>query len=171
VSIDPNTFYFRSCRAMRILAVDLGRMLGVSRRTAQRWSGTTIPSSAFPKLASLVHPHDRSLAAEIASAAGTTLIGLGLEQPPPPPPAESPPASPAREPIPVHPGIVDAVVCSAADAMNLMPRDVRPGLHAAVVRARELGLTLEAIEKALASALRAKPSKGREAPPPTTTTR
>jgi hypothetical protein len=57
--------------------------------------------------------------------------------PPPPPP---PPSTDE---------IVDAVVCAAAEAMDLMPREVRPALLAAFARARRLGLGFEAIEKRL----------------------
>ena len=138
----------RSRAALRTTQVRLGDMLGVSRRTAQRWSDHGVPGYGLGKLASLVYPHDTRLAAEIAAAAGTTVDALGLV-PPPPPPA---PAAPAALPPPPD-GVVDAVVCAASDAMDMMPRDVRAGLHAAFARAKEIGLTVEMIERALRAQL------------------
>jgi transcriptional regulator with XRE-family HTH domain len=120
---------------------DLGQRLGVSRRTAQRWAISGIPSYHLDGLARLVLPHDRVLAGEIAAAAGTTLEAAGIVQPPPPPPA--PPD-----------GVVDAVVCAAAEAMEMMPKEIRPGLHAAFARAKEIGLTVDVIERALRAKLR-----------------
>jgi transcriptional regulator with XRE-family HTH domain len=129
--------------ARRVLSLSqgsFGELLGSSRRTGQRWEG----SGSFPTdeqlahLATLLYPKDAGLAAQVAKAAGTSVQALGLVPPPPPPPA--PPSTD---------DVVDAVVCAAAEAMNVMPRDVRPGLIAAFARARRLGLTFEAIEKAL----------------------
>ena len=45
--------------------------------------------------------------------------------------------------------MVDVVVCAAAEALDVSPRAVRPALLAAFQRAREAGLTLEQVEKAL----------------------
>jgi len=135
----------------------LGKMLGVSRRTAQRWTLSGIPGYRLPDLARLVHPHDPALAGEIAAAAGTTLAA-----------AETTPAAPERvvaSPPPADPpdGVVDAVVCAAAEAMEMMPRDVRPGLHAAFARASEIGLTVDVVERALRSKLEAAPPRARRA--------
>jgi len=94
-----------------------------------------------------LYPVDPALAAEVAEAGETTLIALGLEKPPTPLPPDR---------------IVDSVVCAAADAMEALPRLVRPGLLAAVVRARELGIGLETIEAALTPPESAAPP--REAP-------
>ena len=44
---------------------------------------------------------------------------------------------------------VDAVVCAAAEAMQVVPQNVRPALLAAFACARELGLTLEDVERVL----------------------
>jgi hypothetical protein len=116
----------------------LGKQLGVARRTAQRWAVSGIPSYHLVDLARLVHPHDPALAREVAEAAGTTLEAAGVVQAPPPSRAD---------------GVVDAVVCAAAEAMEMTPQEVRPGLHAALVRARELGLTFDAVERALGARL------------------
>jgi hypothetical protein len=114
----------------------LGEMLGASRRTAQRWAaGASFPSAAqLASLAALVHPREPALAAQLAEAAGSSLERLGIV-----PPVTGPSAA----------LMVDSVVCAAAEAMDALPRVVRPALLAAVRRARQLGLTLEAVEAAL----------------------
>ncbi len=45
---------------------------------------------------------------------------------------------------------VDSIVSVAVDAMNLAPSAVRPALRAAFLRARDLGVSLEAIAEAMA---------------------
>lgn len=130
-------------------------MLGVSRRTAQRWSSQGMPSYEMTNLARVVHPREPALAADIVAALGTTLEAQGIVPPAPPAPAIPPP--PPEPPA----GVVDAVVCAAAEAMEMMPNEVRPGLYAAFARAREIGLTVDVIERALRSRLRSA-----EAPPP-----
>jgi transcriptional regulator with XRE-family HTH domain len=132
---------------------DLARALGVSRRTGQRWTAGSGPvGTDLHKMARLVYPADAALAAEIAAAAGTTLDGLGVLPPPPPPP------EPPHEPTPPADWIVDAaVVCAAAEAMQVMPQSVRPAVLAAFACARELGLTVEGVERVLRSRL---PSSG-----------
>jgi hypothetical protein len=126
-------------------------MFGVSRRTAQRWAsgGTTLTTDQMLTLVRLVHPHDPAVAAALAVTLGSTLEGLGVVKPPPPPlPAPAP-----APPPPLPAGIVDAVVCAAAEAMELTPRDVRPGLYAAFSRAQEIGLSVEVVLKALKATL------------------
>jgi hypothetical protein len=54
--------------------------------------------------------------------------------------------------------VVEAVVCAAADAMDVSPRAMRPALLAAFTRARRIGLTVEAMEKALGGAGEAGPA-------------
>jgi MoxR-like ATPase len=45
---------------------------------------------------------------------------------------------------------VDAIVCAAAEALDASPRAVRGALLAAFACAREAGLPVETVEKALA---------------------
>jgi hypothetical protein len=138
-------------QARRALGVgsqgDFGVMMGSSRRSGQRWeTGKAYPSGdQVAAMARLVYPHDADLAAQLAAAAGTTLLALGLVSPAPAPPLPSPAAPPA----PAVEDIVDAIVCAASDAMNALPREVRPALLAAFSRARRLGLSIEVIERAL----------------------
>ena len=165
-------FFLLAHQAMGKTQAGLGESLGVARRTAQRWAQSGVPPYHMADLARLVHPYDPDLAAEIAAAVGTTLEALGLVVPAAAPalaPAAAPalasaPAvtsegmraavasapGPASAPAPAMPdAVVDAVVCAAAEVMNLPPRDVRAGLHAAFASAKEIGLTVDAVERAL----------------------
>jgi len=114
----------------------LAERLTSSKRTVERWfAGESQPSDAqLGQLARLVHPRDPALAAEIAAAVGESLASLGVHRPPPP----------------AH--LVDAVVCVAAETIDVPSRALRPALLAAFRRARELGLTLEDVEKVLTAA-------------------
>jgi hypothetical protein len=96
-------------------------------------------------MARLVYPVDATLAGEIAAASGTTLQALGLLPPPAPVAPAAPPPPPAGPPD----RVVDAVVCAAAEAMQVMPQSVRPAVLAAFACAKELGLTVEAVERVL----------------------
>jgi transcriptional regulator with XRE-family HTH domain len=129
---------------------ELGKLLGgVTRRTVWRYQGGR--SSPHPThvlaLAGHVFPKDASLAAELAAARGETLESLGLVapqaakvEPPAPPPID---AKQARL-------LVDAVVCAAAEELDVSPRNMRRALHAAFARANETGLTMDVIESVLA---------------------
>ncbi|HEV3192745.1 MAG TPA: hypothetical protein VGY54_19690 [Polyangiaceae bacterium] len=151
MSFNPATL-FETCRTLFGTTQEgLGNLLGVSRRTAQRWANTGIPGYYLIDVARLVHPRDPALALEIVTALGTTLEAQGLVSPAPTPSPLPPSAPPAPDP---PAGIVDAVVCAAAEAMEMMPKEVRPGLHAAFARAKEIGLTVDMIERALRSKLR-----------------
>jgi len=128
--------------------VGLGKMMGCSRRTAQRWAARGVPAYYLPKLAAIVHPHDPDLAVEIARSTGRTLEQLGIVRP-------APPAQPAPPPPPAPPPdrIVDAVVCAAADTMQLIPAAVRPGLYAAFACAVEMGLSADFVAGVLRDSL------------------
>jgi hypothetical protein len=113
-------------------------LVGSSKRTVDRWfAGESHPSDAqVVKIARLVHPRNPALAAQLAAAVGETLVTLGLVQVRPPP---------------AHAHLIDAVVCVAAETINVPSLALRPALLAAFQRARELGFTLEDAEKALAA--------------------
>ena len=125
----------RSLTALGVRQKKLAEMLSTSLRTVSRWAGgSTSPSAAqMTKLAALVLPRDRALAAQIAAASGATLESLGLVPPAPPPP-------PPRPPVPQ---MIEGVVFAAAEAADLSPRAVGPALLAAFARASAVGLTLE----------------------------
>jgi len=119
---------------------NLGSMLGVSRRTINRWTrdGPSPSPRQVSILARAVHAVSPALAEKIAATSGETLVSLGLVQPAPR--IESPRLPPHQ---------VDLVVCAAAEALDASPRVVRPALLAAFQRAREAGMTVEAVEDAL----------------------
>jgi DNA-binding XRE family transcriptional regulator len=153
-----------SRQALGTTQAKLGETLGVSRRTAQRWAsggGYLLPERMLD-LVQRVHPHNAQLAGVLAATLGSTLEGLGVVQPPPPPLPPPVPAPPPPPPV----GIVDAVVCAAAEAMELTPREVRLGLHAAFSRAQEIGLSVEVVVAALKATLPA-PASVAGAPPVT----
>jgi DNA-binding XRE family transcriptional regulator len=137
----------------------LGDVLGVVKRTIQRWEdhGAIVDPSVVATLAAAVHPTDRGLAMVIASHGGTSLLELGLEKPPAPsaPPAPPPPLpTPPPPPLPPLPTstLVDSIVCVAADAIGVLPRAIRPALAAAFVRAREVRLDVAAVADSLTGA-------------------
>jgi|HubBroStandDraft_6_1064221.scaffolds.fasta_scaffold11513_1 DNA-binding XRE family transcriptional regulator len=150
----------RARRVMGFTQQDLGDALGSSKRTAHRWdSGRATPSvEQVRTLAALVFPHDPALATELAAAASTNLIELGLVKPPEPPPV----APPAPPPPPTR-LVVHAVVCVAADELAVAPDTVRRALYAAFKCARELHLSIEDVEKALEPAAPKKPARTRPA--------
>lgn len=139
-------------RAQTVLGTsqaELGKKLGVSRRTITRW----MAEESYPKtvewtaLARLVYPHDRALAEQIASGLKETLVTLGIEAPPrpPPPPAPLPPPRPS----PPVGDLVDSVVCAAAEAIAVTPQSIRPALVAAFDRFASVGISLEEMRAAL----------------------
>jgi hypothetical protein len=131
---------FDAMHALTMSMNDLARELGSSRSTGQRWSaGRAHPSDdQIHTLARRVYPVDPALARKLAGSVGTTLEALGIPQRGAPP---SPPPIPDR--------IVDAVVYAAAEAVDLPPRAIRPGVVAAFAAARELGLSVEAVDGVL----------------------
>lgn len=145
-------------QALGMTQKQFGMALGASHRTASRWEGgQSYPyGSELTELAALVYPKDASLAAELAAAKGQTLESLGIVAPPAPAPAAPPPP-----PLPVR-LLVDSVVCAAADALETAPVTLRVALLAAFRRARELRLSIDDVESALAPAATpagAKPAK------------
>ena len=126
--------------------IGLGRIMGVSKRTMTRWMHGVVflakPQAA--PLARAVHPLDPQLASELALASGSSLEELGLA----PPPASKEGMAAARLRL-------DTVVCAAAEAIDASPRAVRAALLAALQRAREVGLTPDELEAALAPPRRA----------------
>ncbi|HEY1696183.1 MAG TPA: helix-turn-helix transcriptional regulator [Polyangiaceae bacterium] len=126
---------------------EMGEFLGSSARSGQRWErGQSTPShDQLVRLMAAVYPRNAALAEEIAASQGTTLVQVGVVQPPPPPPPPAPLAAPPPpRPDPAH--LVDTVVCAAAEAMNMMPEEIRPALRAAFRRARLAGLSVEDVD-------------------------
>lgn len=139
--------------ALSMTQREFGDAVGSSHRTAVRWdAGRATPASHhLVAMARLLYPVSRSLAEEAANHAGHTLQTLGIEAPPPPPPPPLPPPPPPP-PVLRAADLVDVVVLAAVEATASAPSVVRPWLHAVFKRAREVGLSVEAAEKALAPA-------------------
>jgi len=135
---DLGALLFQARRALSMSRDEAGTALGWSKRTIGRWESGR--SGVYPKaitdLARLVHAVDPGLAAEMAAAAGSSLVELGLV-----------PAGGATPAI-----LADAIVCAAADAMHAVPETVRAGLRAAFRRAGELRMSVDDVEKALTPA-------------------
>jgi len=125
---------------------ELGELMGVSSRTVIRYmqrGGILLPPT-YEKLARAVHARDAELAALLAARAGKSLAALGLGLPPALP-------APAR-PAPTHAHLVDSVLCAAAEATETTPREMRPGLTAALERLVAVGMTAEEALEALRQA-------------------
>jgi transcriptional regulator with XRE-family HTH domain len=139
-----NPLLHEACRVLGLNQRELGKVVGLSTRTIQRlYRGhSTFVSPHWHTLARAAHPSHPELAAKLAAEGGTTLMALGLERPLPAP-------APAIFSHDVH-HLTDGVVCAAAEAIELTPRAVRPALLAAFRRAREMRLTVEQVEAALA---------------------
>jgi len=153
---DSLQLMFAAQRTLGLNQAKMGALVGVSKRTAQRWSSRRSPiyPHHLTAAAAHVHAHDAGLAAELAAAAGQTLESLGIVKP------ALPPAPPPLPPMPRHLA-ADAVVCVAAEGMGLAPGAVRGALVAAFRRARELGLSLEEVEQAIGGAGEAGGKKGK----------
>jgi DNA-binding transcriptional regulator YiaG len=126
---------------LRMSQREFGPALNASHRTASRWdTGRSTPGvPELRRLAALLLPVDRALAEEAAAHANETLEELGLVAA----------AAPARSPVTAR-DLVEAVLCAGAEAADASPRALRPVLHAAFKRARELGLSVDEVETALA---------------------
>ncbi|MHB1847303.1 MAG: hypothetical protein ACYCWW_20965, partial [Deltaproteobacteria bacterium] len=74
--------------------------------------------------------------------------------------AEAAPPKSSPAPQVIGPEQADAVVCAAADLLDVPPRQVRPILEVAFARAHKLGYSTEAL--ALAFAARPKAAEGKE---------
>jgi len=135
----PGSLVNEVCQTLGLTQESLGRLIGVSRRTAQRISAgrASLLPDQYTRLAAEVFPTDPDLAAKLASSANTTLVALRLEK------ASVKPANG------IPPLALDAVLCAAADAGNSSPRVVKPVIRAAVLRARDLGLDLDGLAAAL----------------------
>jgi hypothetical protein len=160
-------------KALRFNGVELSDALRISTRTLSRWIGneTSMAPQYLEELSQLVYMKDRPLAERLWKAAAARYAYAGLAPPPPlPVPPPPPPPAPRAQPSPAvpvasaaaplppplvakrsppSPDLVAAVVCALCDVVDLVPRVARPGLLAAVRKARDLGLTVEDLESAL----------------------
>jgi hypothetical protein len=159
MSVRPlSVLLFEARRALHMNRQDIGQAIGWSYRTIVRWEGrqTDVYSPSLLKIVPRVHAVDPQLAAEIAMACGSSLARLGIGAAPAPNVA----AAPQQAPVSVE-HLADSVACAAADAMHAAPEAVRPALLAAFRRARELGMTFDDVENAMAQALAPKATKAK----------
>ena len=148
MSENLTSLFHEGRRALGMTAVDAAALMGASRRTSQRWSaGRSTPGiHGLYALAVAVLPKDAKLAARIHAAAVEEAASIRMTLPP------LTTSEPSAKPTVAERRAVDTVLCAAADAMNLAPRAVRPGLLAALLRAREESLGIDAMIAALTAA-------------------
>jgi len=145
---------FREARKTLDVYTDgaLATFLGISRRTVQRHSyNGGIPPGDLPKLVRALHARDPALAQTIARSLKIDLSDLA---------AAAKPAASTTRPTNEH---VALMVLAACDALNMVPRDVRPALAAIFGQARSLGVDLDQLAKLLSEG---EPAKGKKPPKP-----
>jgi transcriptional regulator with XRE-family HTH domain len=146
-------------RALQMTQAELARAIGGAQRTVARWEagGATPAAHHYARLATLLYPVRRDLAEEVAVHAGESLVSLGIEAPPAPPP---PPPAVVVAPIEVAPPsvaklqpkpevLVDVLVLALMLESDAPYADARRGLHAALKRGCDVGLTMQEAEEAL----------------------
>lgn len=126
-------------RTLGLTREQFGELLHSSKRTVARWEvGESSPATMdLFDLARHIYPRNAKLAEEIALAGGATLEKIGIV------------TAPSLPSIPGH-VLADAILCAAADALKAVPETVRTAVLAAFKRARELRMTVEDVERALA---------------------
>jgi hypothetical protein len=131
---------FEAQRTLLLNQRQLGELLGTSERTVQRWSaGHGAPyHEQLVRLAAAVYPVDPDVAHRLASAMGQSLEKLGVVAPPAP---AQPPPSVASSPLASL--LVESVVSATAEALDVSPRVARPGVLAAMERAKTANLSVD----------------------------
>ncbi|HEY8040968.1 MAG TPA: helix-turn-helix transcriptional regulator [Polyangiaceae bacterium] len=136
---------------------ELADLVRSSLRTVQRWEGRRGSPSPdeLHALADAVRPRDHALASELDAwaprpAPPPAPVAPPSAQPAPLLPAPAAAMSPPSPPVPAR-VLVDSVVCAAAEAMTLAPQAIRPAVLAAFSRARDAGLTPEAVVAVLSA--------------------
>jgi transcriptional regulator with XRE-family HTH domain len=118
----------------------LGRKLGLTAQTIGRWEkGTRGPTkNALRHLVAIFYPIDRAATAALVEARGLTLQQLGV-------PGLTVPATAV---VSLR-HAVDVILLAGAEASDTPAANVRAIVRAAVKRAREMGFSLDAIERGL----------------------
>jgi hypothetical protein len=142
-------------RQLLLTQRQLAKLTGVSLRTLQRTGGFTQPKH-YAALIQALYPRNPALAAQIAAAIGKSLPELGVQPPSPPAVAAlvPPPAPPPGPPSPPRAtrAHAEAVICAAADALNIVPREARPIVATIFARVRDLEVDLNTLTPLLAPA-------------------
>jgi type IV secretory pathway TrbD component len=144
----------RAQLALQLTNAALGQLLGVSKRTVQRWlvagAGPTPWHAAA--LAREVARVDPELARELEVLAEAAHAALGEDRLKPLQPLAPPAAPEAAPPAPQEPrpDPLESVVYAACAAADLTPKVARAAVAAAFGRALELGADLPGLAKRLA---------------------
>jgi len=130
------------------LDTQLADFLGTTTRTIRRHPEAMgmVTVDGHARIIRALHPKNPVLAEQIAKSIGTSCAAMGLHAPPgvtaqPPAATGKPPATQDHATL---------VVCAAADALNLVPRAVRPALATIFAQARSMGVDLDSLAKLLA---------------------
>jgi hypothetical protein len=124
---DMRALLVHSMLTLPMIQNRLAKFLGVSDRTMRRWvdGGVRLDPTKLLTLATAVHAKDPALAARIAAAHDTTLEDLGLGLPP-------------------ERRLAYEMALAAGEVAGVSVSAMRPALAAALGRAREAGLTMDA---------------------------
>ncbi len=133
----------RAQLALGLSQAELGKLLGLSRRTILRRVGQ--PNAYTPAekrtIVQRLHAKDPAMAATVAAGLGETRESFGVTPAPAAPSA--PPPIGARD-------LADSIVCAAAEATGMAPQAIRPALIAAFERAASVRLGVDEVRAALA---------------------
>jgi len=167
---------YKGCAELAWGQKDVAEALGISVRTLQRRASSAgfADAADYQKLVQPLHARNPALAGEIAAALGRSLAELGVHVPPrPAPAAATPPAaapraqSPAPPPAKATRAHAEAVICAAADALGVVPREARPIVATIFSRIRDLEIDLTTLTPLLAhppaDATKAVPAKASRA--------
>jgi len=140
-------------RALGLNQLEFAQLIGSSKRTVQRLEAgrSWLYGNEAALAVRALHPKDPALAARLAAFFSITLAAAGI--------VAAPTQSMASR------GAIDSVLCAAADVLDLSPRSVRPALLAALARARDLSLGMDALMDALAQSDPPAPAQRSISPP------
>lgn len=138
MAVISNTLVVHCRMALQLTQQEFGDMVGITKRTVQRWEtrGAILTPTNVEALARALHPVQSHLATQVAAAAGTTLHELGI-------------VPPAPQQASGHSDALEALVGAAADAMGVSVDAIRPALAAAFARADEAGLDVHTVAEGL----------------------
>ena len=123
--------------ALGLTQEQFGELLGITRRTVQRWQQRGFEPMAFQAeaLAQALRPVRPDLAEQVLELARMAALRAG--------------ATPAR---PATAEVIDAILQAAAGAGGTSPEAIRPAVTAAFLEAAEAGVDVSAVVAGLKSA-------------------
>jgi hypothetical protein len=131
MDIDADALIVRCQAALQMTQAELGELLGVHKRTIQRWQG--VPLSITPSQAERLAAALRSVQPDLAER----VLELGRRF------AERTGMLPPL--LPATPEAIDEVVRAAAEAGGTSPEAIRPAVVAAFAKAQELDLEVREV--------------------------